>query len=130
MSTIFDDKLPTKVYDLATVKRAAMDVTVVTDDLSTPGAYDPATGTVTETAITHTGVKMFPPGRVRQRYIEAGVATAKDTQATFPALNLGFTPHNGMKITIAGVDYRALHVDTFRTGDSIAAYRVVMRQGE
>lgn len=119
--TILDDKLLPSVLSLATKLGKTVSVTV--EALT----YVPATGTSSRTPTTYAAQKLLGLRPVSQRYFDLGLAQDGDSQAMFAASGLSFTPALGVRVVIGSTTYTTTLVEEIHSGDSIAAYRVLLR---
>jgi len=119
--TVIDDKLLPAVKSMAT--RLGKTVTVTTESVS----YAPATGIGTRSTTAYTDQRLLGLRPVSQRYLELGLAQDGDTQAMFAASGLSFTPSLGTRVAFGGKTYATTLVEEIHSGESIAAYRVLLR---
>lgn len=119
--TVLDDKLLPAVKSLAA--KLGKDVTVVIETLT----YAPTTGLSSRSTTSHTNQKLMGIRPVSREYLERGLAEDGDTQAMFAASGLSFTPALGMRVTFGGKTYTTLAIYDIYSGESITAYRVVLR---
>ena len=119
--TILDDKLLPSVLSLATKLGKTVSVTV--EAL----VYVPSTGVSARTPTTYADQKLLGLRPVSQRYFDLGLAQDGDSQAMFAASGLSFTPALGVRVVIGSTTYTTTLVEEIHSGDSIAAYRVLLR---
>lgn len=95
--------------------------------ISTPGAYDPTTGTVSgPTTASHT-VMSSPPFRFDMKYIDQDLIRTSDFRMLLYADGLPFTPVLNMQTTIFGFVHSAIRVTPIYSGESIAAWDLQFR---
>lgn len=119
--TVLDDKLLPAVKSMATT--LGKSVTVTTEALT----YAPTTGISSRSTTSHANQKLLGLRPVSVEYLERGLAEDGDSQAMFAASGLSFTPALGVRVTFGGKTYTTTMVDEIHSGDSIAAYRVLLR---
>ena len=99
-------------------------------DFSVPATktYDPTTGIVTEGAITVHSVKVSPPERYEERFVDEDLIRARDLRISLAALGLAFTPDLAMLVTIDSIAFDIIHITPVYSGELIALYELQLRQ--
>jgi hypothetical protein len=92
--------------------------------------YSPSTGQVEDVVPETFPAKVTPPQPRRQSLLTAQfIPTTQaeivgDLVTYLAALNLAFTPQLGMSVTIQGVRYNIIGMNSYSTGDLIAVYEL------
>ena len=119
--TKLDDKLLPAVKSMAAIMGTT--VSVVVESLS----YNAATGTSSRSTSSHTGQKILGLRPVSKQYLDEGLAQDGDTLGMFAASGLAFTPSQGDRVTINSKAYTNVLTEEIYSGDSIVAFRVMLR---
>jgi len=120
--TVLDDKLVPAVLKLST--RLGKTVSATSEALT----YVPSTGTSSRVTTAHANQKLLGLRPVSQRYFDLGLAQDGDSQAIFAASGLNAAiPVQGTRVAIGGTNYTITVVEAIHSGDSVAAYRVLLR---
>jgi len=122
MATPLDTKLIPKV--LAVVNKYGKLV-----DFKVPASktYDPTTGATTEGEEATHQHKVTPPGWYKETLIPKDLIQQGDLMAILPASGLGFTPTRGYRVEFDSMKFRIEHVAPLYSGDSVAAYELLLR---
>ena len=119
--TKLDDKLLPAVLKLAT--GLGKSVTVTTESLT----YNPSTGESSRSTTNHANQKLLGLKPVSQQYLEGGLAEDGDSEGLWAASGLAFTPALGVRVAFDGKTYTTTRVESIHSGDSICAYKVILR---
>lgn len=94
------------------------------------GAYNPATGTVTQTETAYPIKALIEDFGFRNAGagFVLGLIREGDKQITIAALGLAFVPQTGDKVTSDGVTYTATNIKATYSGELVALYIVHGRQ--
>lgn len=90
--------------------------------------YDPTTGSSSRSTTAHANQKLLGLRPVSQEYLERGLAEDGDSEGLWAASGLPFTPALGVRVTFGGKAYTTTLVREIHSGDSICAYKVVLRR--
>lgn len=120
--TKLDDKLLPAVLSMADALGKSTTVTVETL------AYDPTTGSSSRSTTDYTNQKLLGLRPVSQQYLERGLAEDGDSEALWAASGLSFTPALGVRVAFGGDTFTTTMVREIHSGDSICAYKVVLRR--
>ncbi len=120
--TKLDDKLLPAVLKLAS--GLGKSTTVIAETLS----YSPSTGSSSRSTATHTNQKLLGLRPVSREYLERGLAEDGDSEGLWAASGLSFTPALGLRVQFGGQTYTTTMVREIHSGDSICAYKVLLRR--
>ena len=123
MATVLDVKLVLKT--LALVEKYG---TLAAFSVLTPGTYNPATRETTATAIQPYSRNVTPPTSFKTEFIDGTTVKAGDLWSLVAASGLAATPTIGSLVTINSVQYVIQGIETFMSGDQIAAYQLHLRK--
>lgn len=123
MTTAFDETFVPLALRL--VAKFGVDM-LFTINEAVDGGYDRTTGDVTPTDVAYTR-KASPPAPINKKYVNGDTIRESDMEIWVAASGIEFTPVVGMLVTHVGQAYRATVADPFFSGDSIAAYRIIVR---
>lgn len=90
-------------------------------------SYEPDTGIVVTSTKTYSR-KITPPTPFSSRYIDGKNILQGDTQCYLPALDLGFTPVIGTKVTIDSIIFGVVQVSPVYSGEQIAIFELQLRR--
>jgi hypothetical protein len=121
--TPFDLKLPSTAKRLVTRHGIAG----VFSKPSTPN-YDPTTGRTDDSVALTYLVTMIPPYNYTVDRINGTTVLKTDLCTIIAALDLGFVPTTNMLISAVNEVYRIISIETYRTGELIAAYELQLRK--
>lgn len=119
--TKLDDKLLPAILKLAT--DLGKSTTVTTESLT----YNPSTGASSRSTTNYTNQKLLGLKPVSQTYLDRGLAEDGDSEGLWAASGLSFTPALGVRVAFGGKTYTTTLVESIHSGDSVCAYKVVLR---
>lgn len=119
--TELDAELPQDVFDTIQELGVAAIFSIVTK------TRDPVAGTVTPVDNGTVARKVTPPVGYDKEFIDGTSVLATDEYVLVAALNLTFTPEEGMMISVVGGTRRIESVKPHRSGELVAAYELQLR---
>ena len=118
--TVLDDKMLPKI--LAAIAKVGVSATWNTATKS----YNRTTGVVTDSGTNHS-VTVSPPPPVSAALVSATIEST-DTVSFLAGKGLTFTPKIGDLVTYSSAGtYEVLELHTLYSGDSVAAYKAILR---
>ena len=122
MTKPLDTKIIPKVLEILT--KYGMSITMV--EIS-GGTYDPATGENTGETTTDHSVKIAPPSP-GIGYIINDLVKEGDMETTIATSGLTIDFDNQLEFTLDSKKWKVIHHTPMYSGDSIAAYQLLLRQ--
>jgi hypothetical protein len=120
MATELDLTLPIDIRELIAQFGKAVTFT------AKPTGHVPSTGAVSATTPTSYSAVVTPPGPVARRLSADSLAVEADAGCMLAADGLTFTPAVGWTVTIDGVSWLVVSVESIYVGDLVGAYAIGM----
>ncbi len=121
MSTALDIRLLPKVLEI--IERMGKTVTF---HVPSGEVYDPIARQTTST-ITNINKKVSPPDKYGVKFIDGTQILAGDNYVILPASGLTFTPRSGHNVTVNGLKWGIVSVESIFSGEDICAYQIQLR---
>jgi len=123
MTTELDAKVVPKVASV--LNRVGVSATLLTRDSP---AFDVEHGDVIHGGETETSVTISPLLEYTEDTIDGDVVLRGDCYCFIAGQGLAVTPTEDTKVAVSGQTWQVVSIETLRSGDDIAAYRLQLRR--
>lgn len=121
MMTDFDDTFRELAHDMI-----AEFGKIVTFTKTTPGTYDPVSGTTTGSTTTNTSIKVTPPSAFDIKEVNGTSIQTGDVKVSTAAVD--HVPDINQSVTFDGNTYNIISVSPVYSGDLVAKYDCQLRK--